>query len=206
MPLLRIHLGLTVAAFASLSCASGTAYMWREKEFARLPTSGLWGSTVIILPVDTLAAAPGFEGAGELGAVGRRQADSVIAATLKIRAPNVVWTSAAMLRARAEADTSVPHPDSLLVHLLALRALMSVSAPLLEQLEKVVTITQGRYVLAPVWVTYRRGRRRPARAEVTLVLVNVKVGAVAWKSDVAGEDANPLVALAQAIRTLTAGR
>lgn len=204
MSFFRTRLSVAAAAWVSVSCASANTYVWREMDFAPLPAAGLAGAPVLILPLVGLEAGPGVEGDGDIGPNAKARVDSVIAVTLTKRVPAVPWMAAGTARARVEADSSLPHLDSLPMHLLPLRALMTVSPELIEPLRSLITITQGRYVMAPVRVTWRPGANGLKRAEFTVLLIDARVGAVAWKSDVAGEDTTPLGALMQAVWMLTA--
>ncbi len=194
-----------IAAFAALSCASANAYTWRAADYAPLPADGLAGAPVLILPLANLVGNPAVAGGADTGPAARAIADSVIVSTLNRRLSNVGWIPASEMRRKAEADPSLPHPDSMPMHQLSNRALMGVPRPLLDQMRALMATTQGHYLLVPVHLAYLPGFRLPARAQLTLMLVDTKVGANGWKSDVSGEGTDALSALTTAIRTLTAG-
>ena len=203
MPLLRTGLAAALAAISVLSCSTSLAYTWRDDDFAALPVGGLAGHRIWILPVMDLSAAPGVEDDGAVGPGARTRADSVIAATLQRRVPASSWVPAAEVRARAEADRTLPHPDSMPMHLLQLRALMSVPQKLLDQMRALVASDQGRYIFVPARLTYRVTSNRRARVEATVLLIDTKLGVAVTKSDVSGEDATSLGALTATIRALT---
>lgn len=204
MSFLRTRLGVALAVLAALSCASANAYMWRESDFSPLPIDGLAGAPVLVVPLGVLAGDPGAKGSEDLSFAARVRVDSVIASGLRRRVPSVPWLDPATVRERAEADRSLPHPDSLALQDLKLRALMGVPPALLEQLRRLTTINQGKYVLMPARVTYRATKTGRARVEFTVILIDTRVGAIAWKSDVRGDDDTPLDALSAAIWSLTA--
>ena len=187
----------TLAALVTMSCATSSAYEWHEARYAPLPSAGLGGAPVVILPIGAVVAET-----GEAAVPG--PVDSVIAATLSARVAGTSWFSAAAVRVRAQADRSMPHPDSLPMELLPFHLVKVVPQPLLGQMRLLVTKTRGKYILFPVRLTYRPGRgARAVRAEFTAVLVDTTVGVVAWKSDVAGEGDTPLAALTAALWVLT---
>ncbi|MSR07122.1 MAG: hypothetical protein EXR93_08675 [Gemmatimonadetes bacterium] len=203
MSFFRTRLGVALATLATVSCAAAGAYMWRDSDFSALPIDGLAGAPVMVLPLLELAADPGAIGSEDLSYAQRLRVDSVIASGLHRRVPYVPWMDAVTVRERAEADRSLPHPDSLATSKLRLRALMGVPSDLLEQLRRLVTINHGRYVLMPARMTFKATKTGRARAEFTVILVDTKVGAIAWKSDAWGSDDTAFNAVTAAIFVLT---
>ena len=97
--------------------------------------------------------------------------------------------------------------------------------PLRSQLRTLAALAGGRYALVPAALVYRRsagqavGRpvtpqppptagspdRRTALAELTVVLVDVRLGRVGWRSVARGEGEDPWMALTRAVKSLTPG-
>jgi len=91
--------------------------------------------------------------------------------------------------------------------------------PLRNQLRTLAAIAGGlRYVLAPAGLVYRHTAIRPygdtassrpyghtATAELTVVLVDVRLGRVAWRTVARGEADDPWTALTRAVKALTPG-
>lgn len=201
---LRSRLIVAVASLVSLSCAStgNTDYTWSQSRFGQLPT-GLSGSPVMLFPIMGVAVAPDFNGTSDTTSRARAEADSVLFATLSRRLTTIFWVSAQSLRDRSR-EHGLVQPDSLPMHTMSLQVMHRVSEPLLGQLRKLNDAVHGRFLMVPVRVTYRPGKKQyPARAELSVLLLELASGVIAWRSDVAGEAETAPAALAQAILGVT---
>lgn len=203
MPVYRTPARLVIAVLAALSCAVSNEYVWRGQFFSFLPEV-LPGAPVMLWPTIVLAADSGAVGASDTGLVGRLRLDSTIGATFARIVPDSPWLDAKTIRSRAEANRSLPHPDSMPMHLLPLKAAETVPATLMNQIRAVAKLHPARYHLVPGRVTYRATRNGRARAEVSLVMIDVKIGWVLWRSDFAGEGETELNAVAAGLQRLTA--
>lgn len=201
MPVYRTPARLVLAALAALSCAVSNEYVWKGQFFSFLPEV-LPGAPVMLWPTIVLVADSGAVGASDTGLVGRMHLDSAIGATFARIVPDSPWLDANTIRARAEANRSLPHPDSMPWHLLPLKAAETVPAVLMSQIRAVAKIHPARYHLVPGRVTYRATQSGRARAEVSLVMIDVKIGWVLWRSDFAGEADTELNAVAVGLRKL----
>ena len=105
-------------------------------------------------------------------------------------------------------------PEQMATPLLRDPRMVQVVDPLRNQLRTLAAIAGGmRYVLAPAGLVYRRtvgltdGRtdHPAATAEITVVLVDVRLGRVAWRTVARGEADDPWTALTRAVKALTPG-
>lgn len=188
---------------------------------APLPTAGLAGQRVALLPL-TLVAAEDSLGWGDVMADRRAtlgRADSVLAGLVAARAPEVTWVAAEELRRAARRSGGVvADPDQLGTAILRAERLVDVPDPLRSQLRTLVALAGGRYALVPAALVYRRtvgptdGRTDPAAAtpavataELSIVLVDVRLGKVGWRTIARGDGADPWTALTAAVKALTPG-
>src|SRR6266566_351151 len=184
-----------VVAAAAVACGHKPETSERPQPTAPLPTAALAGREVLVLPITLLAA----EDSLRWGAVltDRRatlaRADSVIGTLLKARVPEVTW----ILRARNV--TMVPDP-------------------LRSQLRTLAALARGSvYALVPAALIYRRtvarsdgrtvvsGGSAVATAELAIVLADVRLGRVGWRTVARGEGDDPWSALTRAVKGLTPG-
>jgi hypothetical protein len=86
--------------------------------------------------------------------------------------------------------------------------------PLRAQLRTLGAVAGGSYVLAPAALLFKvdtahresgAGSRRIGTAELTLVLVDVRLGTISWRSVARGVGDDPWSALNNALKTLTPG-
>jgi hypothetical protein len=66
----------------------------------------------------------------------------------------------------------------------------------------------GRYVLVPAGLVFRQPAGPPGRppvAELSIVLIDTRVGRVGWRTTARGEGADPWTALTRAVKSLTPG-
>lgn len=77
--------------------------------------------------------------------------------------------------------------------------------PLRSQLRNLTAVVGDRYVLVPASLAFVRAGDGAARAELTLVLADVRTGAVGWRTVAHGSAGGPWEALWQALKALTPG-
>jgi hypothetical protein len=203
---------------------------------APLPTAGLAGQRVPLLPLTLIAAEDSLRWESLVGdrPAALARADSVIATLVSGRAPEVTWIVPDELRRAARrAGGVVADPDHLGTALLRADRLVDVPDPLRSQLRTLIALAGGRYALIPAALVYRRagpkgppdgrgqagGRsaadsarppaHRPDRplatAELSVVLVDVRIGKVGWRTVARGEGDDPWGALTKAVKALTPG-
>jgi hypothetical protein len=182
-----------------------------------LPTTGLSGQQVILLPLTLVAAEDSLHWETVLG--NRRatlaRADSVVGALLEARAPEVTWVlPSEVRRAARRAPGLATDPDQLGTAVLRVQRLTVVPDPLRGQVRTLAALAGGgggRHVLFPVALIYRRphavaGTTHPTGvAELALVLADIRTGRIEWRTIATGEGDDPWTTLARAVKNITPG-
>jgi hypothetical protein len=178
---------------------------------APLPTAGLAGQRVSVWPL-TLAAAEDTLHWETLIADRRvtlDKCDSIIGTSLAGRAPEVTWVLPAELRRAARRGAGITaEPDQMGTAFLRAEALTDVPDPLRYQLRTLVGIAGGRFALVPAGLVFRHAPGSPAgvaTAELSIVLIDTRIGKVGWRTVARGEGLDPWTALARAVKSLTPG-
>jgi hypothetical protein len=218
-----------VGLWALLSCGGGPKSETPvPAPTVPLPTTGIAGQPVGILPLTLVAAEDTLHWKEQIG--DRRAAlarsDSIIGALLEARAPEVAWVLPEQMRRAAHRASGVaPDPDRMATAILRAESITQVPDPLRSQLRTLAAVagSGGRYVLVPAALVYRRSggqadRRsaaeqptarpsdRPtATAELSVVLVDVRTGQVGFRTVARGEGDDPWTALERAVKSLTPG-
>jgi hypothetical protein len=87
-------------------------------------------------------------------------------------------------------------------------AVIDVPDPLRYQLRTLVGLAGGRFALVPAGLVFRRAPGSAAgvaTAELSIVLVDTRVGRVGWRTTARGEGTDPWTALTRAVKSLTPG-
>ncbi len=179
---------------------------------APLPVAGLASVKVPVLPLTLIGADetlgwPQF--ANQRAALA--SADSVIGALLPVRAPEVTWVLPEELRRQARrSPTFATNPDQMGTAMLRNDRIDFIPDPLRAELRALVAIADARYVLAPAQLVFRRATTpgSPARtgtAELTVVIVDGRLGRVSWRTVARGDGPDPWTALTRAVKALTPG-
>ncbi|HEV8264176.1 MAG TPA: hypothetical protein VGQ06_04445 [Gemmatimonadales bacterium] len=192
---------------------------------APLPTAGLAGQKVTLFPL-TLVAAEDTLHWDALIADRRAtldRSDSVIGVLLAARAPEVTWVGPAELRRAARRAAGIAtDPDQMGTAFLRAEQLVDVPDPLRYQMRTLVGLAGGRYALVPAGLVFRAAGRpdgrtagsatmavgpsgRQAVAELSVVLIDTRVGRVGWRTVARGEGSDPWTALTRAVKALTPG-
>ena len=175
---------------------------------APLPTGGLAGQRVGLLPITLVAAEDSLQWNAVLAdrAATLWRADSVIGTLVTARAPEVTWVGPDELRRAARRSGGVaPDPSQIGTALLRADRLVDVPDPLRAQLRTLVALAGGRYALVPAALVYRAAKAGGATAELSVVLVDVRLGRVGWRTVARGDGDDPWSALTQAVKALTPG-
>jgi len=173
-----------------------------------LPTTGIAGQDVAVYPV-TLLSAEATLGWDSL--VGPRhaaleRADSIIAALLEERSPEVQWVlPPALRRAAARAPGMLGDPDRMGTALLRSAELKQIPDPLRSQMRNLNGVAGGRYALVPASLLFYRNPDGRGRAELTLIIADVRTGAIEWRTVAHAVGDDPWTALRDAFKTLTPG-
>jgi hypothetical protein len=136
-------------------------------------------------------------------------ADSQLLGFLTSRVPEVAWKSPARLWRSARGANDLPDdPHQLGVAILRQIPVGSyVPDPLRAQLRMLGAVAGGSYVLAPASLFFKTdsANRTMGKAELTMVLVDVRLGQVSWRSVARGTGEDPWSAVNAALKTLTPG-
>ena len=189
---------------------------------APLPTAGLAGQKVGLTPLTLVAAEDTLHWDALIA--DRRAAldmsDSIIGTLLAARAPEVTWAGPAELRRAARRAAGLAaDPDQMGTAFLRADQLVDVPDPLRYQLRTLMGLVGGRYAMVPAGLVFRRppvspSARQPdtlsarppvAVAELSIVLIDTRVGKVGWRTVARGEGDDPWTALTRAVKSLTPG-
>jgi len=183
---------------------------------APLPTAGLASNRVPILPFTLVVAedALGWEQVLNDRQAVLAAADSVLGGLLEVRAPEVSWVRPDEVRRQARrSPTFGSNPDQMATALLRDERLVQVPDPLRSELRTLVALAGARYALVPAALVYlrvtpdtaRASAAAVARAELSVVLVDARLGRVGWRTVARGEGNDPWTALTRAVKALTPG-
>ena len=176
---------------------------------APLPTAGLAGQRVALTPLALVAAEDTLKWDSIIA--DRRatlnKSDSIIEALLVARAPEVTWVGPVELRRTAHRAAGIAtDPDQLGTPFLRAEKLLDVPDPLRYQLRTLVGLIGGRYAMIPTGLVYRRRPgRTDATAELSIVMVDTRVGRIGWRTVARGDGDDPWSALTKAVKSLTPG-
>jgi hypothetical protein len=176
---------------------------------APLPTAGLAGQRVALTPLALVAAEDTLQWDSIIN--DRRatldKSDSIIEALLIARAPEVTWVGPAELRRTAHRAVGIAtDPDQLGTPFLRNEKLIEVPDPLRYQLRTLVGLAGGRYAMIPAGLVYRRRPgRTDATAELSIVMIDTRVGRIGWRTVARGDGDDPWAALTKAVKSLTPG-
>jgi hypothetical protein len=175
---------------------------------APLPTAGLAGQKVGLTPLTLVAAEDTLHWDALIG--DRRatldRSDSIISTLLTARAPEVTWAGPAEMRRVARRAAGIAaDPDQMGTAFLRADAIIDVPDPLRYQLRTLMGLVGGRYTLVPAGLVFRAGRQAVAVAELSLVLIDTRVGKIGWRTVARGEGEDPWTALTRAVKSLTPG-
>ena len=175
---------------------------------APLPGGAISGQSVPVWPVVSIQVDTSLHWQEMIG--NRRQAmdkaDSILFQILREVRNMVVWVPPAEVRRAAEkAPGILVSPDQMATGLLLTHAMARVPDQLAIQLRQVTAVaTGGRYAAIPTRIAFVRGPSGYGRAELSLALVDVRLGAVSWSATGKGLGQDPWDALTRAVRELTA--
>ena len=178
-----------------------------------LPTAGLAGQKVALTPLALVAAEDSLHWDALIAdrRVTLDKSDSIISTLLTVRSPEVTWAPPAELRRVARRAAGIAaDPDQLGTPFLRAEQLVDVPDPLRYQLRTLMGLVGGRYALVPAGLVFRQPPNRltassRAVAELSLVLVDTRVGRVGWRTTARGEGDDPWTALTRAVKSLTPG-
>jgi hypothetical protein len=206
--------GLAAVALLAAACASAQNAEPDEIPTQPLPTPVLMGSDVSVYPLTMMVSEPSLQWddllrprADKLNVV-----DSLLALVLTERSPEVNWILPAELRRLAhQAPGMLPAPDQMGTSLLRDPNFDRVPDPLWARMRLLTGATGDRFALVPAALLYFDNSDEPGekgglgRAELTLVLVDVRSGYIRWRTVARGAGDDPWIALREALASLNPG-
>ena len=173
----------------------------KEPPVSALATTPLAGQPISVIPLtiligeDSLMETPPFNDRVK----GLAWADSVIGDVLVNRAPEPKWVLPPELRKMAHRAVGVaPDPDHMGQGVMRAEKLMDIPDPLRSDLRTLVALSGGRFAFIPAFVGFSPDSAGH-RADVSLVLVDVRIGKVVWRTMTRGVGSTPGRALKAAM-------
>jgi hypothetical protein len=198
-----------VLALALAACGGSKPSDTAPAPTAPLPTTGLAGLKVVVYPLTLIAA---HDSLGWTAALSPRRAaldhaDSLLGETLSGRAPEVQWVlPPALRRAARRAGPVVVEPDQMATSLLRGARLTRLPDPLWAQMRSLTALAGERFALVPASLVFVPATEGDGgRAELTMVLADVRSGAIQWRTVAHAVGADPWEALQGALKALTPG-
>jgi hypothetical protein len=170
-----------------------------------VPTEGLAGQKVALVPLTLVATDPAFQSDTLFDAYRDRRAtltwaDSLIGDAFAGRAPEVKWVLPPELRKIARrAPGIVGDPDQMGQALLRAPKIKDVPDPLRASLRNLMAVVGGRVVMVPAALGFTPDTAGRVRAELSLVAADTRSGKVLWRSLALGLGPTPAAALAAAL-------
>lgn len=204
--------GAAALAIAALACGGTPKPEHPAPEPAHaapLPTAGIAGQDVAVYPITMLIAAESLHWDSLIPPTRRAaldKADSILGSLLQERSPEVNWVLPPKLRRGAEqAPGMLTNPDQMATSLLRGPMVQEIPDPLRSQMRNLNGVANARYALVPASLFFTRAPSGDGRAELTLVMADVRTGLIGWRTVATAEGKDPWVALRLAIKSLVPG-
>lgn len=202
----RLRRGGLLALLAVAGCGGSSQPATELPPLAApIPATGLAGQQVAVYPltlVVTDPALPWREAVGER-AEALQRADSQLGALLTERVPEVTWVLPAALRRAAErAPGLLTSPDRMGTAILRAEDARRVPDPLRSQMRTLTAAAGGRYAFVPASLVFVPGEAGPGRAELTVVIADVRTGVIEWRTMAWAEGTDPWGTLWDALTSL----
>ena len=172
---------------------------------APIPTAGLAGQRVTVYPLTLVVDDPDLGWAERVGARtdALTRADSMLAAFLTERVPEVTWVLPDELRrAAGRAPGMLPDPDKLSTAILRAGEQRQIPDPLRSQMRNLTGMAGDRYAFVPAALVFVAGDTLAGRAELTVAVADVRMGLVQWRTVTRAEGDDPWTALQRALAQL----
>lgn len=198
---------IAVAGLVVLACGSSQTVDSAPTPTRPLPVGAMIGVQVVVYPLTMVAAEGALEWTDllEPRLEALRRADSMIGEALANRTPEVTWVEPdALRRAARQAPGMFTNPDRMATAALRYN-LDKVPDPLRSQMRILTAVAGDRMALVPASLLFFHEPDGPGRAELTLVLVDVRLGEIRWRSVARGNGSTPWAALDDALDALMPG-
>lgn len=170
-----------------------------------LVVAPLAGQKIAVLPLTMLISDPGLGTEPELidRATALRWADSAFGLALTNRAPDVSWVLPPELRRISHRAPSMNlDPDKMGQSVMAAPKITTLPDPLRTYVRSLVALAGGRLILIPAIYSFNRTPEGNVKAEVSVVMADVRSGQVVWRTLIPAVGPNPVAALDAAYRMM----
>ena len=194
-----------VAALGFLTTCASRAADPIETAPQPIPTMALAGRTVTLYPVTMVVAERdlGWDSVLAPRAMALARTDSFLEHALTERATEIIWVFPETLRRAArQAPGMFPNPDQMGTAVLRNPGFSRVPDPLRSQLRLLTGATGDRLAMIPASLVFVSEDDGGGRAELTLVLADVRTGDVTWRSTARAVGDDPWDALDRALETI----
>jgi hypothetical protein len=191
---------------ALTACGGASSAGAPAPEAMPLPVMTLLGHKVAVFPVTLIAIGPTLN--LDETALGDREArlrsaDSVMAGVLQERVPEVEWVYPDALREAARRSPGMlANPDRMGTAVLRNQQLKTVPFPLVSDMRNLVGVAAERYALVPAAIGFEPDSVAGVRARLSVVLPDLRSGAIRWRSVMTGTGPDPWSALEAAVVAL----
>jgi hypothetical protein len=175
---------------------------------APVPTEGLTGQQVALMPLTLVATDPTLESDSLYAPYRDRRtallrADSLIGEAFTGRAPEVQWVLPPKLRKVARRSPGlVNDPDQMGQAALRAPKMRDIHDPLRSSLRNLMAVVGGRVVMVPAALGFALLPDRRVHADLSLVAADTRSGKVLWRSQAGGYGATPDAALQAALASV----
>jgi len=209
----RFEIAVAVMLAAGACSSNPDPEPYVPPEPVAFPTMAFSGQGVALFPV-TLMVAEEELGWGDLlrpREEGLHTADSIIQTFLTERLPEVEWILPAALRRAADrAPGMLPNPDHMGTAVLRAQGMDRVPDPLISELRNLTAVAGNRWAAVPASLVFLEVEQGGAagdsagmgRAELTMVMVDVRRNNIPYRSVASGTGDDPWTALWNALKTL----
>ncbi len=169
-----------------------------------LPVDAMLGVEVTVYPLTMILAEPALDWDEQIAPRDEAllRADSLLATALTERTPEVTWVLPdAMRRAAKMAPGLLTPPDRMGTSVFR-NNLQKIPDPLWSQMRQMTGVVGDRYSLIPASLFFFADSAGVGRAELTVVLAEVRLGEIQWRTVAKGSGDTPWSALEAALETL----
>jgi hypothetical protein len=168
-----------------------------------LLTPPLAGQKISVLPLTMLISDPVLGSEAPLidRVTALRWADSSLGLALTMRAPDVSWVLPPELRRIAHRAPSLDlDPDKMGQSVMGAPKITTIPDPLRSYARSLVALAGGRLILIPAIYSFNRTPEGSVKAELSIVLADVRSGQVVWRTLIPAVGPTPVAALDAAYR------
>jgi len=170
-----------------------------------LLTPPLAGQKIAVLPLTMLISDPGLGTEAPLidRVTALHWADSSLGLALTMRAPDVSWVLPPELRRIAHRAPSLDlDPDKMGQSVMGAPKITTIPDPLRTYARSLVALAGGRLILIPAIYSFNRTPEGNVKAELSIVLADVRSGQVVWRTLIPAVGPTPVAALDAAYRLM----